>query len=251
MKRTDIGKIEYPAGLSLSDRRFVRSIITTLTKQFNNVDLIVVSCSAGIDSTVLTHALSQALRIRPNNSLGKPIKATAVYFNHQLRDEEEISREILHTAELAKKLTYAVPSITLKVGEGPGLQLRARTARYEALRGFVTREAATQASSFTLVLMAHQANDVAETKIYQFLRGKQINGIPAWRKLIPDSNVYLSRPLLHVSRQDIERYARCFDLKWCEDQSNKKSIYTRNFIRNELMPMLTKVNPGIVRMLGK
>jgi tRNA(Ile)-lysidine synthase len=103
------------------------------------------------------------------------------------------------------------------------------------------------------VFTAHNANDDAETKLFQFLRGrKEQPGIPTTRKLNETSSVLLVRPLLNFSRKDLERYARCFALTWCEDASNATDDYTRNKLRHHLIPWVeTHVNPGFVNMLNK
>ena len=143
-------------------------------------------------------------------------------------------------------LTFVTPAVLLDVPSGPSLQDRARYARYKAL--------AELAPKFSVVMTAHNLNDNAETKLYQFLKGQKANGIPSFRRLDSTdvlSHVYLSRPLLQFSRKDIEVYARCFRLKWCEDSSNKTDHYARNKIRHHLIPWIeTNINSGIIKMLG-
>lgn len=246
--RTDIGRIEYPDGMNLSDRRHVRRMIVSIRNCYvtTDCDLILVACSGGIDSTVLVHALGQALRITPNNQIGKSIESTGLYLNHQLR-LDEVEKEAIHVEDLAKKyLTFPTKALSLEVGHGPGLQVRARNARYAALTN-VSRQYLDKGRHLA-VMMAHNADDVAETKVYQFAKGMPITGIPDVRPLGPTiETVQLYRPLLTYSREDIVRYANCFNLTWCEDSSNKKDIYTRNLIRHKLIPLMKQINPGFIK----
>src|SRR5690606_27512521 len=98
------------------------------------------------------------------------------------------------------------------------------------------------------LLTAHQANDVAETRLFEFIKGKVVRGI---HPMIPQSYGAIVRPMLKFSRDQIEEYAHTFNLTWCEDSSNKKNVYARNIIRNELIPIAQKINPGIIRCLSR
>lgn len=244
--KTDVQKVEYPQGTSASDRRFVRKMIVAVAEEAAKNDFIVIACSAGMDSTILAHATGQALRIRPNNREGKAIQATACYINHQLRpDENEI--EASHVSRINLDwLTSSTPAIRINVEKGPGLQARAREQRYAALQSVLKDWSTLKPAT---LWMAHTASDNVETKLFQFLKGKPVLGIPRSRML---DQYTLARPLLDFTRKDIERYAKCFRLSWCEDSSNEKDDYTRNKIRHHLIPWIeNNINPGFISMMSK
>jgi tRNA(Ile)-lysidine synthase len=92
------------------------------------------------------------------------------------------------------------------------------------------------------VLLGHHANDNIETLLMNFFRGSGIEGLTGMH-----SSSYHSclRPLLHNTRSQIEAFVKEHQLSWVEDSSNQESKYTRNFFRNELMPMLKKVYPSV------
>lgn len=239
----------------MPERRHCRRMITSVARSFGVMDRIVVSCSAGIDSTVLVHAVGQALRINPRNKFDSEIKSTAVYLNHNLRPKE-VKAEALHVEELATQyLSFTTPAVQLKVEKGPGLQERARNARYSALSLLgeqQLKEIEGVARPMCAIATAHNANDNAETKLFQFLKTGRSVGIIPWRRIEQGSlDVYVVRPLLEFTREDIERYAYAFSLKWHEDSSNSTDQYTRNKIRHHLIPWVKEnINPGIVKMLN-
>jgi len=267
-KKTDLGKILYPESLSVADRRHCRRIIVAIRDELW-CDHVIVACSGGIDSTVLVHALGQATRINPwpggcisaiNPDLIKlddnKIKTTAVYLNHHLRPNE-VSEEVQHVEKITKEhLSYVTPSVNLDVKKGPSLQERARDARYEALEQLASKVPSDRSYYVINIFTAHNMNDVAETKLFQFIKGRKVNGIPKKRLLNKDASaarkIFLMRPFLQFSREDIERYARCFNLTWCEDSSNKSDHYTRNKIRHHLIPWIKEnINPGVINTLGR
>lgn len=242
----DDRKIEFIKSTSLQDRRFCRSLILSVSDCIRQYDNVIIACSAGIDSTVLAHATGQAIRIRPKNTLGQDIKASALYINHNLRPAE-VSAEAAHVELINKSwLTYHIEAVNIKVDKGAGLQARAREARYAAFLSVLDKVPMTQQTS---LLMAHNASDNAETKLFQFIKGKPALGIPKARLL---KHYWLNRPLLGFDREDIERYARCFNLTWCEDSSNEKDDYARNKIRHHMIPWIKEnINPGFIGSMNK
>jgi tRNA(Ile)-lysidine synthase len=96
--------------------------------------------------------------------------------------------------------------------------------------------------------VAHHADDQAETLLMRLLRGSGMTGLSgmAYR----NSRGYV-RPLLEISRSEIEQYLRCLSLDWREDASNSDKTYLRNRIRHDLLPILETYNPAIRSSLAK
>lgn len=90
------------------------------------------------------------------------------------------------------------------------------------------------------ILTGHHADDNIETALMNWVKGTGIRGI---RGMLPISHGIV-RPLLFASRERLEAFARQEGLKWVEDSSNLTNDYTRNYLRNELMPLLQKLHPG-------
>jgi tRNA(Ile)-lysidine synthase len=97
-------------------------------------------------------------------------------------------------------------------------------------------------SLFTIhLLTAHHADDNNETLLMNFFRGTGLHGLTG----IPVSNGNIKRPLLSFTKEELIAYAKENKLEWREDASNQSSKYTRNFFRNEIIPMIEKVYPQV------
>ena len=110
-----------------------------------------------------------------------------------------------------------------------GLEGAARAARYAAF---------AEAGSENILLAQH-ADDQAETVLHQLLRGTGLKGLAGMGevRVVSDTQTIL-RPLLKLSRTEIEAAALARGLKWIEDESNDDTTYTRNFLRHEITPRL-------------
>jgi tRNA(Ile)-lysidine synthase len=162
-----------------------------------------------------------------------------VYIDHNLRPRKEIVEDIRHVEQLAGQLDCQWVAVGVFLEPG-NVQAQASAARYKAL--------ASSAETRT-ILLAHHANDIAETKLWQFITGREPNGISAF---LTRHGVMYARPLLPFTRVELERYVRIWNLTWKEDSTNGTNKYARNRIRQELIPWIQKeLNPGIVKMLAK
>jgi len=91
------------------------------------------------------------------------------------------------------------------------------------------------------IAIAHNADDQTETILMNFIRGASLRGLGGM-KFISESII---RPLLHVSRDDIMKYLKKYDIPYRIDKTNENNLFFRNKIRNELIPILNKYNPNI------
>ncbi|MDQ0285368.1 tRNA(Ile)-lysidine synthase [Desulfofundulus luciae] len=200
-------------------------------------DKVLVGVSGGPDSVALLHLLW-----RMKGELH--ISLAVAHLNHMFRGEEARADARL-VEELAKGLglpvhveEFDVPAYRERTGLSA--QDAARRVRYRFFEEVARRIGASR------VALGHHADDQAETIIFNFLRGTG----PAGLKGIPPVRGKYIRPLLDVRRCEIERYCREHSLPVREDASNKKTIYTRNRIRLELIPRLeAEYNPRLVDAL--
>jgi tRNA(Ile)-lysidine synthase len=194
---------------------------------------VLVASSGGIDSNTLVHAL---LEIAGEKSL----KLSIGHVNHGLRGEESEADEQA-VLELAREL--GVPAFSrrvepeqLRVGrssrERPTLQEAARTLRYRALREMANEAGCQQ------IATAHNANDQAETVLLRVFRGSGPDGLGGIPERSRDGVVV--RPLLGVTRTEIEEYAAQRGFSWREDRSNASVAYARNRLRLRWLPGLAK-----------
>lgn len=215
-------------------------------------DTVVVGVSGGPDSLALLHLFvqsSEALDLRPH----------AVHLDHRIRDREAEAdaQFVASTAE-----AWGVPH-TIRRTDVPALAAEhrltleeaARQARYTVLGREATR------LGTDVIAIAHNADDQAETVLMHLLRGAGPAGLRGMLPVAPLSayhlleggehnpRLQLFRPLLSVTRADIEAYCLAHDLKPRFDLSNLDTTYFRNRLRHEIIPHLETVNPNLRAML--
>jgi tRNA(Ile)-lysidine synthase len=181
-----------------------------------------VGLSGGVDSVVLLHAV---LALAPRYGW----QVSALHVNHQLSP---------HAAEwarfcrrLCRERGVPLRVVKVTVPRGDSIEAAARAARYAAYR--------MQPADH--VLLAQHQDDQAETVLLQLLRGAGVKGLAAMPPVREDdarAGLRYLRPLLGVTRHDIEQYAAVRKLAWVEDDSNRDVYYLRNFLRQEIMPRL-------------
>lgn len=181
---------------------------------------ILLACSGGIDSMVLADAL-----IKLSYKIG------IAHVDHGLRDAES---DADHDFVKAFCLLHAVPfhASKLKLKEetvrAGNLQEIAREARYDFFNELC------QEHGYVVIATAHHVDDNIETILHRLLRGTGIKGMAG----IPVKRDNIIRPLLFATKKEITAYATENDIKYREDSSNAKNTYTRNFLRNEILPKL-------------
>ena len=133
-------------------------------------------------------------------------------------------------------ISLVVTEIMVPERSGEGLEAAARRVRHKAL--------AEHPADW--VLLAHHADDQAETILHNLLRGTGVRGAAA----MPELRGRVLRPLLALSRESIEEYGHVHQLKWVEDESNSDTRYTRNFLRREILPAIASRFPGAGEQLA-
>lgn len=180
--------------------------------------------SGGLDSTVLAHAL-RGFR-----------GAKAVHIDHGLA--AQAADWARHCATTAAAFGLPIETRAVAVSRQGNLEAAARRARYACWRGLLR--------GGDVLVLAHHADDQAETRLWQLLTGREPGGMPAMRPL---GEGRIVRPLLGVARADIAAYARRHQLRWVEDPANADLRFDRNFIRHRLLPMVAERFPHAVERL--
>ena len=192
-------------------------------------DCVICAVSGGADSVALLFALyllKEKLEIH----------LEAAHFNHHLRGEES-DRDERFVAELCDR--YDIP---LHLGGGQvipgkkGLEAAARDARYSFLKKLPGK-----------IATAHTADDNAETVLMHLVRGTGLKGLGG----ITPVHGNVIRPMLRVTRQDVEAFLEEWCLSHIEDSSNETDAFLRNRIRHHIMPLLTAENPKIAENLSQ
>ncbi len=199
---------------------------------------VVLAVSGGADSMCLADA---ALAMRH----AAPAYVIA-HLNHQLRgaDSEADARFVQAFA-----MSHGVPC---EIGQADvksladarkvSIEVAARDARYAFLAEMAVKHGALQ------VVLAHHADDQAETILLRLLRGTGpagLRGMQARSPLPGAPHLMVVRPLLRITRVEIEQYCSECRLEWRHDSSNDALHHTRNRIRHALLPLLAQYNPNI------
>lgn len=187
-----------------------------------------VGLSGGLDSTVLLHLLAS---LRP--VLGFALAATHV--RHGLVAGSEAWADGCRTLCEALDVPFSVCDVEVERRHPGGLEAAARAARRAALLGL----------GDDWLVLAHHRDDQAETVLFRAIRGAGVRGAAGMRACVPgDGEAGLWRPLLDVPRADLLAYAEAHSLDWIDDPSNADSRFSRNFLRNDVLPIVEARFPG-------
>lgn len=197
---------------------------------------VCVALSGGIDSISLLDAFWQ---IAPERGL----TLSALHVNHGLSPRAPRWQTFCSEWCSGRGIELTCEEVKVERDAGLGLEAAARRARYAAFE---------RVAAHYLVL-AHHLDDQIETLLIQLLRGAGARGLSAmpvlaqfeggrWRSGEPAPRIL--RPLLTVSRAEIEEYARQRALDWVEDESNRDVALDRNFLRHEVLPLIASRFPG-------
>lgn len=190
--------------------------------------------SGGLDSTVLVHALKRAVdEVTP---------VIAVHINHGLHADASAWENHCRSVAATLGVDFVSRHVDVKDHGGYGLEAAARAERYAAMK--------TLMQEGDVLLSAHHEEDQAETLLLNLMRGSGLAGLAAIGARQQFGPGLLIRPMLKVSRNDIEHYARASGLAWVEDPANANLRFDRNFLRREILPRLRQRWPAVSRRLA-
>ena len=195
---------------------------------------VVVGISGGADSVALLHILV---------SLG--YKCIAAHCNFNLRGDESF-RDEQFTIDFTKRLQVPLCKISFETNKYAqenrlSVEMAARELRYRWFEELLNTYDADA------VAVAHHRDDSVETLLINLTRGSGLTGLTG----IKPKNGNVVRPLLCVSREDIYAYIENNGLEYVTDSSNSSDIYTRNFIRLKVIPLLEEINPSVKASLAR
>ncbi len=212
-------------------RSSFRSLLTELVG--TERPSILVALSGGADSSLLLHLLKE-----------EGVSVAAAHLNHGIRGEEA-DRDEAFCRELCRSL--AIPFFSQRADvpaladeRGAGLEETAREVRYRFLQDTAREQ------GFSYLATAHNADDNLETVLFHLARGTGLRGLCG----IPPTRDNVLRPLLNSAKEDI--LAACAEkgIPYVTDSTNSDSGYTRNFIRQEIVPLLRRINPKVCEAVG-
>jgi tRNA(Ile)-lysidine synthase len=205
---------------------------------------LVLGLSGGLDSVVLLEILRR---------LAGPLefRLSCVHVNHNISPNAR--RWAMFCARRCKRhnIALAVHEVDVEPYRAEGLEAAARRARYEIY---------AKQNNADFIVLAQHLDDQAETLLLQLLRGAGVKGGAAMplmreqdsgRKGKRARSPAILRPMLAVSRKEIEAYAKANKLKWVEDESNADIRRDRNFLRHRVLPVIAQAFPGYRATLAR
>lgn len=202
-----------------------------------------VALSGGLDSSVLLH-LAHAYCQQHGIGL------LAFHINHHISPHAQAWQD--HCARQCAALGIVFDALGVNVEKaGRGVEAAARTLRYRALGALCARH------GVDLMLTAHQLDDQAETVLLQLLRGSGTAGLSgmdaanAAPDLLGNPALVMARPLLPLSRGQLEAYAAQHQLEHIDDESNRDARFARNALRHQVMPALAQAFPGFQQRFAR
>jgi tRNA(Ile)-lysidine synthase len=190
---------------------------------------LLLAVSGGLDSMVLLNLCKLA-----------NYNVTVAHCNFQLRGaESDDDAAFVRKASSDLGFQYFEKRFDTKAHaafEGISTQMAARHLRYQWFEELILDQ------NLDKLVVAHHLNDNFETVLLNLVRGTSISGL---RGMKPKTGNTI-RPLLELERSDIEAYAKSEGIEWREDSSNASDDYKRNFLRHQVVPKLSELNPSLL-----
>lgn len=222
------------------ERIFRKSAEVLLNYEDNGLLLAV---SGGSDSMVMLHLFAKWVQTETGRQIC-PLLVVA-HMNFSLRGDDSEADQAL-VEEKAKE--YGFPIRTKKVDaaavarmRGISIEMAARDLRYAWF------EELCQSEGLTHIVVAHNANDRAETLLLNMMRGTGLKGLCSMRA----KRGMVIRPLLDIPAAAIQSYAEENGIAYRIDATNLETTFARNKIRHQVMPVLEQMAPGVVLRMGK
>ena len=191
-----------------------------------------IAFSGGLDSTVLLHLLANTEHLPP---------LSAIHVHHGLQAVADAWPA--HCQSMCDALGVPLRVMRVQVRPGASLERAARDARYHVF--------AEVTGAGEVLLTGQHRDDQAETLLFRLLRGAGVRGLSAMPAHRPLAGGHLVRPLLEVSRAELQAYASEHQLTWIEDPSNTDPRFSRNYLRHRVFPVLTERWPQAVSSLAR
>ena len=219
-----------------------RKVIKTITE--NNLiksgEKIVVAVSGGPDSMALLDVLNNINKNIDKKNGKIEFQIVVAHVNHNLREEAKEEGKYVSNYCKERNIPFYIKSIdimSIVEKNKKGIEETAREERYKFFNEVLENTNANK------IAIAHNKNDNVETVIMNMLRGTSVNGL----KGIEIRREKYIRPLMECSREEIEKYCNENEINPRIDKSNFENTYTRNKIRNILIPMIKEeFNPNIL-----
>lgn len=203
-------------------------VIDSALTPWASIERLYIAYSGGVDSHVLLHLCAADKQLRD--------KITAVHVHHGLQAQAEAWTEHCRSVTQDLGVEFILLRVNAAANKGESPEEAARNARYSALKALL--------DAGDILLVAQHLEDQLETVLLQLLRGSGLRGLSGMPERMPLGRGLMLRPLLNVSKQAIDDYAKAHRLQWVDDPTNALSDYDRNYLRNAVVPLLKQRWPA-------
>lgn len=198
---------------------------------------VLVGLSGGADSVALLEVLCQ---MRAEFGL----RLYAVHIHHGIREAADKDVKFCESLCAQKKVPFSCEKVDVPLlaeKEGMSIEEAGRKARYDVFENYRQKE------NLDVIAVAHHKNDQAETMLFQLFRGSGLRGLSG----IPYKREHIVRPLLAVTRKEIEAFMQKEGLLFVTDETNGSDAYTRNKIRRHILPVAEDISAGAIENMNR
>lgn len=204
----------------------------------DNQTSFTVALSGGVDSVVLLHVMTEMKRELP------ALQLSAVYVNHGLSNYADDWQQFCAQLCVQLNVPFTAAQVVIEQRTRTSLEEQARDARYLALDKYSVKG--------SVILLGQHLNDQLETFLLRLKRGSGLKGLASMRQTrILKSGRTCFRPLLDITRCAIESFAKAFSLEHITDDSNTDERFDRNFIRQQIVPVLSDKFTGFEKSASR
>ena len=206
-------------------------VLQKMQEKLNNKK-IVVAVSTGIDSMVLLSLLEKL----------RNVTLIVAHVNHHKREQSNEEQAFIKSYCLNKNIILEIKE--LHFNSTKNFQDEARKQRYLFFKDVIDKYQADY------LLTAHHATDDLETILMRLIKGSSLKGYAGIMEDAEFHHIYIYRPLLNVSKNDIMQYAKEHNIMYYNDESNISDDYLRNRIRHSIIPIIEEENPSIYKNIA-
>ena len=206
--------------------------LTLNNKILNDFNKLGIAFSGGLDSSVL-------LKLISDEAIPKE-RITALHVNHGINNDSDKWEEFC--AQIAAGLGINFKSWKLNDLDKISEDLL-RNKRHEVFKSWADHN--------DLIITGHHLDDNIETVLFRLFRGTGIKGLEGIREISKVRSINFYRPFLENKKKEILQYAHEHNLSWVEDDSNRESKFSRNMIRNDLMPKIITRWPSVSKAISR
>ena len=208
----------------------MQEVLSYLEKLVSNDDKIVAAVSGGPDSMFLLNVLLKVKKLKKNNII-------VAHVNHNVRHES--FKEARCVKEYCEKNNTIFEYMIIDKYGTENFHDYARGIRYKFFESLINKYDAKY------LLTAHHGDDLMETILMRITRGSTVSGYAGFAEETIMDNYTIVRPLINLSKLEIEEYMNDNNLWYAVDNSNKKDVYTRNRYRKYILPKLKEENKNV------